>query len=174
MAFERPAGQRAGRHFYPGIYGVQIVRPYGLRGSARAKVFEVDLPAVWAQKKHRLQKHPGRLPAHVTLLPIDFATENLEAVFTSTAFDPASPAVSVRESVRPYLSLALGCRTLARIDIAAPAFISVLRAQTRRWTGWQHRGPLALWPASRRGERRASSELHHPVGTHTGGVRDRA
>jgi hypothetical protein len=108
MAFERSAVQRAGRHFYPGIYGIQIVRLYGLRGSAHAKVFEVDLPAVWAQKKHRRQKHPGRLPAHVTLLPIDFATQDLGAVFTGTVFDPASPAVSVRGSVRPYHSQAVG------------------------------------------------------------------
>jgi hypothetical protein len=130
----------------PGIYGVQIsrtrfiddavqdafsrgigqvvilgagldTRPYRLAGIERAKVFEVDLPSVQGEKKKKLQKHFGRLPAHVTFLPIDFDTQS-------------------RRCIIP--------------------------------------GAISSLPASRRWERRLSSELLQTAGTQARGVRDRA
>ncbi|MFL5665470.1 MAG: class I SAM-dependent methyltransferase [Ktedonobacteraceae bacterium] len=138
----------------PGIYGVQIsrtrfiddvvrdalsqgieqvvilgagldTRPYRLAGMEHTRVFEVDLPSVQEDKKKKLQKHFGRLPEQVTFLPIDFDTQSLEAVFTGTLFDPASPAVFVWEGVTQYLSEEAVRRTLAFVGTSAPGSILV-------------------------------------------------
>src|SRR5262249_17832914 len=82
-----------------GIGQVMIVgggfdtRPYGLSGMEHVKVFEVDLPSVQEDKKKKLQKHFGRLPEHVTFIPIDFDTQSLEAVLAGTAVDLSKQVV---------------------------------------------------------------------------------
>ncbi|GHO57985.1 class I SAM-dependent methyltransferase [Ktedonobacter robiniae] len=139
----------------PGIYGVQIsrtrfiddavrdalsqgieqvvilgagldTRPYRLTGMEHTRVFEVDLPSVQEDKKKKLHKHFGRLPEQVTFLPIDFDTQSLEAVFSGTPFDPASPAIFVWEGVTQYLSEEAIHRTLAFVGTSAPGSILVL------------------------------------------------
>jgi methyltransferase (TIGR00027 family) len=152
----------------PGIYGVQIsrtrfiddavqdallrgigqvvilgagldTRPYRLAGIERVKVFEVDLPSVQEEKKKKLQKRFGHLPEHVTFIPIDFDTQNLEAVFTGTAFDPASPAVFVWEGVTQYLSEEAVRQTLAFVGRSASGsnlvFTYVLKSLIERRSG---------------------------------------
>ncbi len=138
----------------PGIYGVQIsrtrfiddavqdvlsrgigqvvilgagldTRPYRLAGMERVKVFEVDLPSVQEEKKKKLHKCFGHLPEYVTFLPIDFEAQSLQAVFTGTAFDPASPAVFVWEGVTQYLSEQAVRQTLAFVGTSAPGSILV-------------------------------------------------
>lgn len=138
----------------PGIYGVQIsrtrfiddavqdalsqgikqvvilgagldTRPYRLAGMEQAKVFEVDLPSVQEDKKKKLQKHFGQLPKQIAFLPIDFDTQSLEAVFTGTTFDPASPAIFVWEGVTQYLSEEAVRQTLAFVGDLAPGSILV-------------------------------------------------
>ncbi|MGD0857304.1 MAG: SAM-dependent methyltransferase, partial [Dehalococcoidia bacterium] len=64
-------------------------RPYRLPGMERVIVFEVDLPAVQNNKKNRLKKHYGHLPKNVIFIPIDFDTQSLETILTSSAFDPS-------------------------------------------------------------------------------------
>jgi methyltransferase (TIGR00027 family) len=138
----------------PGIYGIQIcrtrfideavekalsqgigqavilgagldTRPYRLAGMKRVKVFEVDLRFVQEDKKKKLHEHFGRLPAHVTFVPIDFDKESLDAVFTGTPFDLSSPAVFVWEGVTQYLSEEAVRRTLAFVGTSAPGSILV-------------------------------------------------
>lgn len=152
----------------PGIYGVQIsrtrfiddavqdalsrgigqvvilgagldTRPYRLAGMERVKVFEVDLPSVQEEKKKKLQRRFGHLPEHVTFLLIDFDTQSLQAVFTGTAFDPASPAVFVWEGVTQYLSEEAVRQTLAFVGTSAPrsilVFTYVLKSLIERRSG---------------------------------------
>jgi methyltransferase (TIGR00027 family) len=100
-------------------------RPYRLAGMEHVNVLEVDLPSVQQDKKKKLQKHFGRLPEHVTFIPIDFETQSLEAVFTGTAFDPERPVVFVWEGVTQYLSEEAVRRTLAFVGTSAPGSILV-------------------------------------------------
>jgi methyltransferase (TIGR00027 family) len=100
-------------------------RPYRLSGIERTRVFEVDLPAVQEGKKKKLQKRFGRLPAHVTFIPIDFDKESLQDVFTGTPFDPASPAIFIWEGVTQYLTEEAVRHTLAFIGAAAPSSVLV-------------------------------------------------
>jgi methyltransferase (TIGR00027 family) len=100
-------------------------RPYRLAGVERVNVFEVDLPSVQENKKKKIQKHFGRLPEHVTFVPIDFDTQRLEAVLAGTAFDPAMPTVFIWEGVTQYISLEAVSRTLAFVGTSAPGSILV-------------------------------------------------
>jgi methyltransferase (TIGR00027 family) len=100
-------------------------RPYRLASLERVKVFEVDLPSVQEDKKKKLQKHFGRLPEHVTFIPIDFDTQSLEVVLTRTAFDSSKPAVFVCEGVTQYLSVEAVRWTLAFVGESAPGSILV-------------------------------------------------
>jgi methyltransferase (TIGR00027 family) len=98
-------------------------RPYRLAGMERVKVLEVNLPSVLEDKKKKLKKHFGRLPEHVTFVPIDFNKQSLEDVLPRAAFDPSRPAVFVWEAVTQYLSEEAVCRTLAFVGTSAPGSI---------------------------------------------------
>ncbi len=100
-------------------------RPYRLAGMEHVNVFEVDLPSVQADKKKQLQKHFGQVPKHVTFLPIDFDTQNLEAIFPGTIFDPSKPTVFVWEGVTQYLSEEAIRQTLIFAGKAAPGSILI-------------------------------------------------
>jgi methyltransferase (TIGR00027 family) len=100
-------------------------RPYRLPQIKSVKVFEVDLPAVQEDKKKRLQKYLGRLPDHVTFIPIDFDTQALEAVFSGTAFDSGKPAIFVWEGVTQYIQEESVRQTLAFVGKSAPGSIIV-------------------------------------------------
>ncbi|GHO51088.1 SAM-dependent methyltransferase [Ktedonospora formicarum] len=138
----------------PGIYGVQIARTrfideavrdaisqgieqvvilgagldtrsYRLAGIEHTRVFEVDLPSVQEAKMKKLRKHFGQLPQRVTFLPIDFDTQSLEAVFSKTSYDFASPAIFVWEGVTQYLSEEAVRRALAFVGVSAPGSMLV-------------------------------------------------
>jgi methyltransferase (TIGR00027 family) len=101
-------------------------RPYRLPEMESVKVFEVDLPTVQNDKKMKLQKHLGRLPDHVSFIPIDFDTQTLETVFSGTAFNPAKPAIFVWEGVTQYISEEAVRQTLAFVGKSASGSIIVL------------------------------------------------
>ena len=95
-------------------------RPYRLPGIEHARVFEVDLPAVQDDKKKKIQKHFGRLPGHVTFVPIDFDAQTLDSVFIGTAFDLTRPAVFIWEGVTQYIAEEAVRQTLAFVGKSAP------------------------------------------------------
>jgi methyltransferase (TIGR00027 family) len=100
-------------------------RPYRLPEMESVKVFEVDLPTVQNDKKMKLQKYLGRLPDHVSFIPIDFDTQTLETVFSGTAFNPAKPAIFVWEGVTQYISEEAVRETLAFVGESALGSIIV-------------------------------------------------
>ena len=93
-------------------------RPYRLAGMQAVQVFELDLPAAQNDKKRRLEKHFGRLPANVTFVPVDFATQSLDEVLYRTALNPSSPTIFLWEGVTQYLSEKAVRQTLASIGNA--------------------------------------------------------
>jgi methyltransferase (TIGR00027 family) len=107
-------------------------RAYRLLGIERMRVFEVDLAAVQDDKKTRLAKHLGTLPANVTFVPIDFNTQTLESVFAGTPFDSSKRAVFIWEGVTQYITEHAVRRTLAFVGNSAPgsmiAFTYVLKS----------------------------------------------
>jgi methyltransferase (TIGR00027 family) len=78
-------------------------RAYRIPGIARARVFEVDHPATQAEKRRRLLRRLGALPAHVTLVPIDFTTDTLDAALPRSGYRPDVTTFFILEGVTHYL-----------------------------------------------------------------------
>jgi methyltransferase (TIGR00027 family) len=95
-------------------------RPYRLPGMENIRVFEIDLQSVQNEKKKRIQKYLGRLPGHVTFIPIDFDTQSLESVLRGTKFDSSTPALFVWEGVTQYIKEEGVRQTLRFIGECAP------------------------------------------------------
>ncbi|HUH97299.1 MAG TPA: class I SAM-dependent methyltransferase [Anaerolineales bacterium] len=95
-------------------------RPYRLPELTSVRVFEIDLPAVQADKKKKLQKYLGHLPDRVTFIPMDFDTQGLETVLSGTAFEAAKPAIFLWEGVTQYISEEAVRRTLGFVGKLAP------------------------------------------------------
>lgn len=114
-------------------------RPYRLPGMDGVRAFEVDLPAVQAGKKKKVQKYFGHLPDQVTFVPIDFDRQTLEAVLAGTGFDPAKPTVFIWEGVTQYLNEEAVRRTLAFMGRSAQGssivFTYVLKSIIERRSG---------------------------------------
>ncbi len=100
-------------------------RAYRLPHLEGVAVFEVDLPTVQNDKKQKVQKFLGRLPDHVTYLPIDFDTQRLGDVLTATRFDRARPAVFVWEAVTQYITEDAVRQTLDVVGKSAPGSLLV-------------------------------------------------
>ncbi|HEX3780052.1 MAG TPA: SAM-dependent methyltransferase [Pseudonocardiaceae bacterium] len=79
-------------------------RAYRLPELATAKVFEVDQPINIDRKRARLLKVFNGIPAHVSLVPIDFRTQHLGEVLASAGYEPDQPTVFVWEGVTQYLT----------------------------------------------------------------------
>ncbi|OLT11384.1 methyltransferase [Pseudonocardia sp. CNS-139] len=95
-------------------------RAYRLPELAGLPVFEVDLPANVERKRALLTGVYGAPPAHVTLVPVDFDTEDPAARLAAAGYDPARPTVFVWEAVTQYLTDA-GVRATLAFLAAAPA-----------------------------------------------------
>jgi methyltransferase (TIGR00027 family) len=95
-------------------------RPYRLPGIEKVKVLELDLPAVQNDKRKKIEKFLGRLPANVSLIPIDFDMEGPDEALAGTSFDPSRPTVFIWEGVSQYIPEAAVQRTLDFVGKSAP------------------------------------------------------
>jgi methyltransferase (TIGR00027 family) len=86
----------------------------------RVRVFEVDLPATQEAKIEKVRKALGRIPDHVTYVPVDFNTEDLRKLI-SAGYDPRKKTLFLWEGVTYYLTAEAVDQTLAFIrEHAAP------------------------------------------------------
>ena len=67
-------------------------------------VFEVDHPAIQEQKKARVAKALGALPAHVVYVPLDFGPGDLGHTLRSHGYDPTRRTAFIWEGVTMYLA----------------------------------------------------------------------
>jgi len=79
-------------------------RAYRLPALASVPVWEVDQPGNIEAKRSRLEKLFGRVPTHVTLVPIDFDREELGGVLRSHGYTEGSRTFFIWEAVTQYLS----------------------------------------------------------------------
>ncbi len=66
-------------------------------------IFEVDLPAMQAWKRHRLRAAGIAEPPALTFVPLDFAAATLAAALAAAGFRPAEPAFFTWLGVTMYL-----------------------------------------------------------------------
>ena len=95
-------------------------RAYRLPPLAKVPVFEVDLPENIDAKRSRLRKVFEEVPAHVTLVPIDFDRQELGAVLASHGYAADTKTFFIWEGVTQYLTEA-GIRTTFDFLAKAPA-----------------------------------------------------
>jgi len=71
--------------------------------AGRVRVFEVDHPATQQAKLEKLRKIFGKVPEHVTYVPIDFNTETLQKLF-DFGYDAQGKTLFIWEGVVHYLT----------------------------------------------------------------------
>jgi methyltransferase (TIGR00027 family) len=77
---------------------------YRLSQLSALDVYEVDLPENIAYKKKKLESIYGAVPAHVTLVPVDFQTQNLENALNQAGYSFDTKTIFVWEAVTQYLT----------------------------------------------------------------------
>ncbi len=78
-------------------------RPYRFDLAGRVKTFEVDHPLTQADKTGKVRKIFGRLPEHVTYVPVDFNAQDLAARMLSFNYDPTLTSLFIWQGVTMYL-----------------------------------------------------------------------
>jgi methyltransferase (TIGR00027 family) len=81
----------------------------------KVKVFEVDHPATQKRKVERVERILGRLPGHVTYVPVDFERKTLEERLIESGYDPGLKTMFIWEGVVVYLPQESVDETLAFI-----------------------------------------------------------
>lgn len=79
-------------------------RVYRFPELAPVSVFEVDLPENIAYKRRMVERIYGAIPAHVTLVPIDFDRQDVEAVLLAHGYQPQQQTFFIWEAVTQYLT----------------------------------------------------------------------
>ncbi|MQA08592.1 MAG: SAM-dependent methyltransferase [Pseudonocardiaceae bacterium] len=79
-------------------------RAYRLTELAETPVFEVDLPENIEFKRKRLEKIYGKVPKPVTLVPIDFESQDLASVLAEHGYQSNAKTFFVWEAVTQYLT----------------------------------------------------------------------
>jgi methyltransferase (TIGR00027 family) len=90
-------------------------RAYRFDLSKRVKTFEVDYPATQADKVEKVQRVFGKIPEHVTYVPVDFNTQTLSERLLSSGYDPGLISLFIWQGVTMYLTSAAIDATLAFI-----------------------------------------------------------
>jgi methyltransferase (TIGR00027 family) len=122
---KRYADDRAREALAAGIPQVVILgagldtKAYRLVAPQDVAAFEVDQPESIAYKENRLRAIYGRIPDDVTLVSINFETDDLATALTARGFDFASPALFVWEAVTQYLTEDAVRKTLGVLAQAA-------------------------------------------------------
>lgn len=79
-------------------------RAYRLPALAPVPVWEVDQPVNIEAKQAGLNKALGQMPAHVTLVPINFMEEDLETVLKANGYPGDRKTFFIWEAVSQYLT----------------------------------------------------------------------
>ncbi|MBN2388730.1 MAG: SAM-dependent methyltransferase [Anaerolineales bacterium] len=94
-------------------------RPYRQMEAPGVRFFEVDLPENIASTRDRITLLFGAIPAHVTLLPVDFDRDDLDTILARAGYTPDKPAFFIWEGVTQYISEKALHKSLAFLSRAA-------------------------------------------------------
>ncbi|MBU9763742.1 SAM-dependent methyltransferase [Mycobacterium sp. TNTM28] len=95
-------------------------RAYRIPELAHIPVYEVDLPTNVSRKTAALRRAAAGVPANVTLLPVNFETDDLTAALGAAGFDGDRPTFFIWEAVTQYLSESAVRATMEHLAGAAP------------------------------------------------------
>jgi methyltransferase (TIGR00027 family) len=80
------------------------VRALTIPETSGVRSFELDQPSAMAWKSYRLEKLFGKVPAHLSLIPIDFNTQSLEEALENAGFQRGIKTFFIWEGVTQYIS----------------------------------------------------------------------
>lgn len=109
-------------------------RAYRIPGIERARVYEIDQPAVIRHKRERLDQILGAVPEQVTLIPLNFDLQRMDSALYDAGFRPELPAFFIWEGVSQYL--------IASAVDATLRFVASCAADSRIVFTYMHRGVL--------------------------------
>lgn len=95
-------------------------RAYRMPELAGIRVCEVDLPAIIAAKAAALRRCFGAIPPHVTLLRMDFETDDLARRLDEAGFGRTQRILYIWEAVTQYLTHDAVASTMDHVGRAAP------------------------------------------------------
>ena len=97
-------------------------RPYRFDLQGAIKTFEVDHPVTQADKLEKVRRVFGKIPEHVTYVPVDFDTQSLSERLLSSGYEPDLISLFIWQGVTMYLTPAGVDTTLAFVvNSAAPS-----------------------------------------------------
>ena len=79
-------------------------RAYRFDLAGRVRVFEVDHPVTQAEKVKRARRIFGKLPEHLTYIPVDFNSQTLAECLLSSGYDPQLFSLFIWQGVTMYLT----------------------------------------------------------------------
>ncbi|MBW2977952.1 class I SAM-dependent methyltransferase [Candidatus Woesearchaeota archaeon] len=95
-------------------------RAYYIPGVEKIRYFEVDHPKVIKKKKAKMKKILGKLPNHVTYVPVDFEKQSLDVELEKAGYDLTSKTLFIWEGVSQYISKEANENTMKYVAQAAP------------------------------------------------------
>lgn len=94
-------------------------RGYRIDGVQRTRVYEVDHPPTQALKAERLRRCGQAIPSNVTLVPVDFETDDLETKLTGAGFRSDAKTFFIWEGVTQYITAEAVNNTLRFVSKSA-------------------------------------------------------
>ena len=95
-------------------------RAFRIPGIENIQYFELDLPEVMKAKRSYIDKKIGELPSNVSLVPIDFNSQDLGEELEKSGYDPSSKTLFIWEGVSQYISKEAVDGTLKYVAQASP------------------------------------------------------
>ena len=94
-------------------------RAFRIRGIESIPYFELDLPEVMKVKRSNTNKKLGELPSNVSLVPIDFSSQDLSEELKKAGYDLSLKTLFIWEGVTQYISKEAIDNTLKYVAQAA-------------------------------------------------------
>jgi methyltransferase (TIGR00027 family) len=107
-------------------------RAYRISGMDQVRVFEVDLPGTRKLKQMRLEKVLGAVPENVTLIGMDFDTQNLDEVLNAAGFQKGKRTLFIWEGVTQYITAEAVDNTLEFVSGISGAESAIVFTYVRR------------------------------------------
>ena len=95
-------------------------RAFRVPDAKNIKYFELDFPEVQKVKKTRIDKKLGGLPASVSLVPVDFNSQDIGEELKKAGYELSSRTLFIWEGVSQYISKEAVDNTLNYVSQAAP------------------------------------------------------
>lgn len=80
------------------------------------RIFELDHPDTQRYKCKKIEKLAWNIPKNVSLVPIDFAKDDMQSALTNAGFDPSLPSFFAILGVTYYLTLPVFEQTIQKIS----------------------------------------------------------